>query len=926
MYPNKNCTNHYFSVKVQLINTLIFFVLGAFSAFAQQLVPPIHTYSTVDYKAASQNWNMAIDDEGMIYSANNQGLLSFDGQQWELHPLKNGSIIRSVYAHGDRIYTGSYREFGYWSRDNTGKMEYTSLIPLLGDYELQSEEFWEILSFKDAIYFRSFRGIYKYQNDTIKPVRNVISNKMTEYKDRLLISVGKSGLFFLDEDGEMEALPGQEILKDQVVVDIAVKEDRLFLGTREALYEYEGEKSRLYPDNSLKNDLEKFELNHIMVINNDELVLATVKNGIIHYNTTTGESMLYNRKNGLQNNTVLGVAEKDGNIWLGLDNGINRINFNSPTRFYTDDSGELGAVYDLNFFENELFLGSNTGVYRFNNNKPEIIEGAGGHTWNLKVLDNKLYANHNTGTFEIIDGSFSPVEERTGSFQVSEVPGRELNLISTYTGLTGVPGEKNEVFTVEGVNFPIKKVLFENEFVLWAAHPYEGIYRIRFDDNFKSAESVTKVEDIDGNGHYKADIFKINNQLAIFNDNKWYRYNSFSDSLQVFKELDRFCNHKLLHQDHRGFWFANTSNNSLVFTDLKGSNAVITATKLQNRLVKEYERVIRYNDSIYYVTLNDGFARVNLNQLLKSKEEEFLSTPVVRGFFDRRNRYDLTTTPEVEYNDSREVKIRTALPVSDAAGLKYRLVGSDTLQGKVEKGEINFQNLPHGDYRVDLFAVSSQNNPVEKVSFGFVINPPWYLSNMMKAVYLLLFLCLIGLIYWFNKLKLKKQHLLLEQKFEKEHKERLNQLEKQRLMNEITLKRKELANTTMVAAKKNEVLMEIQGELNKDKSKFSNQFRLKHIMNKINKAVKNKDEWQVFETNFNELHEDFFKDVLESYPKLSNKDLKLCSYLKMNLTSKEIAPLMGISVRGVEVHRYRLRKKMGLDKKENLTNFLIKNF
>ena len=145
-------------------------------------------------------------------------------------------------------------------------------------------------------------------------------------------------------------------------------------------------------------------------------------------------------------------------------------------------------------------------------------------------------------------------------------------------------------------------------------------------------------------------------------------------------------------------------------------------------------------------------------------------------------------------------------------------------------------------------------------------------------------------------------------------------------MNEITLKRKELANTTMVAAKKNEVLMEIQGELNKDKSKFSNQFRLKHIMNKINRAIKNKDEWQVFETNFNQVHEDFFKDLLEAYPKLTNKDLKLCSYLKMNLTSKEIAPLMGISVRGVEVHRYRLRKKMGLDNKENLTNFLIKNF
>ena len=239
---------------------------------------------------------------------------------------------------------------------------------------------------------------------------------------------------------------------------------------------------------------------------------------------------------------------------------------------------------------------------------------------------------------------------------------------------------------------------------------------------------------------------------------------------------------------------------------------------------------------------------------------------------------------------------------------------------------INLQNLDHGNYELELLAIGPQANIAEKSSFGFSIKPPWYLSNLMKLVYILAFLALIGLVYWFNQLKLKKHQLLLEEKFEKEHQERINNLEKERLVSQINLKRKELANTTMVAAKKNEMLMEIQNELSKDKNSFSNEFKMKHILNKINRAIKNKDEWEVFETNFNELHEDFFKDILKNYPKLTSKDLKLCSYLKMNLTSKEIAPLMGISVRGVEVHRYRLRKKMGLNKKENLTNFLIKNY
>ena len=129
-----------------------------------------------------------------------------------------------------------------------------------------------------------------------------------------------------------------------------------------------------------------------------------------------------------------------------------------------------------------------------------------------------------------------------------------------------------------------------------------------------------------------------------------------------------------------------------------------------------------------------------------------------------------------------------------------------------------------------------------------------------------------------------------------------------------------------MAAKKNEVLMEIQGELTKGRGNLDGDYRMKQIMKRINRAINNRDDWKVFETNFNEVHEDFFKDLLEKYPELTNKDLKLCSYLKMNLSSKEIAPLLGISVRGVEVQRYRLRKKMGLDAKENLNNFLISRF
>jgi FixJ family two-component response regulator len=95
----------------------------------------------------------------------------------------------------------------------------------------------------------------------------------------------------------------------------------------------------------------------------------------------------------------------------------------------------------------------------------------------------------------------------------------------------------------------------------------------------------------------------------------------------------------------------------------------------------------------------------------------------------------------------------------------------------------------------------------------------------------------------------------------------------------------------------------------------------------VNKSIKinaiNKKEWESFEKNIYQSHEEFVNRLTKRYPQLTSKDIKLSIYLKMNLSSKEIAPLMNISYRGVELHRYRLRKKLGLNPEENLSSFMI---
>lgn len=905
---------------------LVFFALSFFTSTAQELSPPIQNYSSQTYDAASQNWGIAIDEQGVIYAANNQGLLAYDGQRWELFPLESGSIIRSVYPYNGKIYIGSYKEFGYWERDTKGDMCYTSLVPLLGDYELQSEEFWEIISHKDAIYFRSFGAIYKYENNTIYPLKRININQMEVFNGRLVVGVG-SKLYYLDDKGNMEPVPGMEILGNKFVRELVIHEDQLLIGVKDAIYLFDGTVIKKLRNQELDRELKLYELNHILSLPGRELLIGTLKNGIIRFNEETGEIWLYNRRDGLQNNTVLSMARKNGKVWLGLDNGIDALEINSSVKFYTDKSGELGSVYDLVFYNEKLYLATNTGVFKMTEDKMELLKGAEGHSWNLEVLGGELYSNHNNGTYRIDNDVLVPINQRTGSFEILQLKEGSF-LIGNYTGIDHYDKVSGEVRRLGGINFPVKHMLLEDQWTLWATDAYEGIYKIGLSQGGDSTAYVKKIASGSTDGDYRAEIFEVNKQVAVFTNGKWYKYNPFNEKLEILNEWQAFEQKRLLAQHGNLAWFINSEGNGLEITDFENTRILVSHGMLNNRTVKNHERLVKLNDSIFYITLHDGFAQINMETLRANRAGEFVSTPVVKKFSDANTYYDLNTVPHISSKDAKEVTILAGLPVSDAVGLHYELTGkkNSPRRGKVENGEIEFQNLPFDEYNLRLTAVGSYDEASVLNNFQFVVDPPWYLSNFMKFVYVLSFLMLVMLVYYVNKLKLQKHRRLLRLKYQKEHEERMNKLEKEQLLNEIDLKRKELANSTMIAARKNEVLMQIQGELNKDKTKFSNQYRLKNIMTKINNAVKNDDEWKVFETNFNELHEDFFKDLLSRYPKLSNRDLKLCAYLKMNLTSKEIAPLMGISVRGVEVHRYRLRKKIDVDNSENLTNWLIANF
>lgn len=133
-------------------------------------------------------------------------------------------------------------------------------------------------------------------------------------------------------------------------------------------------------------------------------------------------------------------------------------------------------------------------------------------------------------------------------------------------------------------------------------------------------------------------------------------------------------------------------------------------------------------------------------------------------------------------------------------------------------------------------------------------------------------------------------------------------------------KNRELSNAAFNLIRKNETLQGLKEELAENPKDHR---ALDKIIRQIDAHLDSDHDWQVFEEAFNRAHDDFFKRLMHDFPELKPGDLRLAAYLKMNLSSKEIAPLLNISIRGVENKRYRLRKKLELPEDANLAEFII---
>jgi len=984
-------------------------------------VPDIINYTKQDYNGGTQSWDLKQDNNGILYFANNDGLLTFDGNYWKVFHLPNRTHVRSLEIGNDnRIYIGAQDEVGYFMPDKSGRLAYTSLKKLLPIKEQSLGEVWDIVKFGNDLFFRSDTKILQFKNNEFiihKPLSQWrylgVSNGVMLAQDR------KNGLFCFTNN-KWQLVINADLLPDNFYVTSFLplaKDSSIITSVKDGIFILTGNHLLPFTSADLSSITDKLVFSACL-LDNGNIALATRLGGCYVINKSGGLIQHFSNREGLQNSNVYHVfSDKNGNLWLCLDNGIDFIAYNNAIKHIYPESQSTGSGYTSIIFKNQLYLGTSTGLYKtalgnesdisFEQGNFEPVKNTGGQVWNLTEINDQLLLAHHEGAFVVEGNQAKLLSNWTGYWgfiPISNIPPSQVIVAGNYKGISFFKFQDKAFISIDS-NLVFESARFlavdNNNKTVWVGHPYKGMFKLQWinNNNIKIKQYTSENAPLGINNNF---LFKVRNSIVLTTEKGVYEYNAKLDKFEPSVFFSSFLKNipiSYLKEDASGnIWFVSGTSVGVIDMSI-GQPKVIFIPELTRHIVSGFEHINPVNSKNIFIGGEKGFYHINFEQYKKNSKKEIqtcISTVraigktdslLFGGYYESVNSkaQAVSGIPTISYgfNSFHFEYSSTLYGQQSNIEYSYYLKGFDNQWSDwIKKTEKDYTNLPPGNYTFSVKSRNGRENESTVSSYSFKVLPPWYRAWWAYLIYILFF---VGCFYaWYKQQQRKflrqqqkrlkdqqekhageQKHLQYLHQLEIERNEKLiiqlkndklqqeienNQLEEEknhqlylhqlelaknekeiiRLRNEklqveIENKNSELASNAMSLVQRSELLSSIKEELLRIKNQIdpSNDLKeFKKVISIINKELEINNDWEQFAVHFDHVHSNFLITLKENYPNLSPAELKLCAYLRLNLSTKEIAQLMNITIRGVETSRYRLRKKFNLTN-ENLFDFLL---
>jgi diguanylate cyclase (GGDEF)-like protein len=511
----------------------IIFMLTAFAALqagsetVKELGSPfIRNYTPDEYVGHAQNWAVAQDQRGITYFGNTNGLLEFDGRNWNLIQLPNNLAVRSLAIDGQgRVYIGSMGEFGFLAGDTQGKTVYVSLLHKLKKDDQTFNDVWKTFAASHGVYFLTLKKVFRLLNDRIEVIPvHLVRRYGFAIGDELFIAQNNKGIFLV-RNGQPQLLPYSERFTNPeagYVYMLPYRERQVFIIDGEgnfytydlnAFYDPQRQAYDFDRQTSPAAILKPFATEISAYINKNSnsfyngisipggrYALATLKGGIVIMNDQGKLERVINKNRGLMDNNIWNLClDREQNLWAALNTGIAYVAISSPISCFDAATGLEGYLAAVTRFKERIFVGSFIGVcvlddyqlklrddnYHFTSLHPELRD-----CWGFLPLGDYLLTASSPKVL-LIDPRLRYQAFGNDSFyalgQTPKFPGTIfaglMDGLGIFTVRSSVDGNPSLTFrkdVFKKISDPIRRIIPDDNGNLWLSTSSKGLIHIRF--------------------------------------------------------------------------------------------------------------------------------------------------------------------------------------------------------------------------------------------------------------------------------------------------------------------------------------------------------------------------------------------------------------------------------------------------------------
>lgn len=752
----------------------------------------ITNYTRRDYAESSQNWAAIQDRRGMMYFANTNGVLEYDGNAWRIIYVSNLSAARSLAIDSNgRIYVGAQNEFGYLEPDSSGKLGYVSLLHRFKEKEQNFSDILRINITPGRIYLQSPRYLFCIKNDTVLTWYSKTGYYRAQIiDDALYAQESERGIVMLKND-TLRLLPGTASLANERVYAFSRYDpEGIILFTRTGSYIYDGKtlKKNLFPaDRYLSSE----QIYSAAYTPDGYYAFATTRGGIVFTDIDGNILNIINQASGLNDDNVRSLYfDRERNLWACMNNGIAKISYRFPVSFYNETTGLKGSVQNITRHRNKLYAATSQGVFFLNTKNPsegrlqpgfERIRGIESQAWYLLSAGSALLAGTNDGIFRIEDNRCQLLQKGIAFilFQ-SKIHSCIFAGFQNGLGVFEFNNGSMRFRKIDGIGEEIRSITEDEKGSVWLGTRLQYTLRADFKNGILSPPAVERYDERHGLTSSRVFASNIRGKILFTTSKGSFIFNPdsnrfFPDSTYTYRSDSTFYSGYNIKESPGGeIWVLTHENKNIsgvgFFSDINHGNRIW-----------RYKPFLRLPAEPYYCLHCDTSGAVwaggpgGIIRYVHRAEKNFdlpfsafirkVSLPPDSVLFHGTLPPDGYIQPALDF-ETNTIRFHFAAASFDETRLTSYQVW---LKGFEKSWSVwqseprkEYTNLPEGHYVFLLQARNVYNQMSDVVSYEFTILAPWYRTWWAYFIYsVCVFLMITGIVHW-RSVHLRREKAELE--------------------------------------------------------------------------------------------------------------------------------------------------------------------